>query len=80
MTEFKLEKEDYYLDENGNMVFTELFLRKRKFCCKSGCRHCPYGFGTEVDENTPTELMQPDNTIAEPSADDLLEIYKDFEN
>jgi len=37
------EGEDYYL-ENGLMVFTEKFHRKRGYCCKSGCRHCPYDF------------------------------------
>jgi hypothetical protein len=36
--------EDFYL-ENGRMVFTEAFLRRRGICCESGCRHCPYGFG-----------------------------------
>lgn len=35
--------EDYYF-ENGLMVFTEAFHLKRGSCCKSGCRHCPYGF------------------------------------
>lgn len=35
--------EDYYF-ENGLLVFTEAYHRKRGYCCKSGCRHCPYGF------------------------------------
>lgn len=33
----------HYYWENGRIVFTELFLRERGYCCKSGCRHCPYG-------------------------------------
>jgi hypothetical protein len=33
---------DYYL-EDGLFVFTAIFLRKRGYCCESGCRHCPYG-------------------------------------
>ena len=33
---------DYYV-ENGLLVFTAEFLRKRGYCCESGCRHCPYG-------------------------------------
>ncbi|MBK6997111.1 MAG: hypothetical protein IPH31_20155 [Lewinellaceae bacterium] len=37
-----IEGEDYYL-EKGYWVFTEKFLRKRGYCCGSGCRHCPYG-------------------------------------
>ncbi len=24
------------------MVLTEEFLRRRGYCCDSGCRHCPY--------------------------------------
>jgi len=34
---------DYYL-ENGYVVFKESYHLKRGTCCKSGCRHCPYGF------------------------------------
>jgi hypothetical protein len=41
-TKLKL-NEDYYW-ENGLMVFTEAYHLKRGYCCKSGCRHCPYGF------------------------------------
>lgn len=33
---------DFYTDEEGNVVFTREFLEKRGFCCKNGCRHCPY--------------------------------------
>jgi hypothetical protein len=40
---------DYYL-EKGNFVFTEHFLRKRGYCCGSGCRHCPY---RKKQEKTP---------------------------
>lgn len=38
--EFK-EGVDYYY-ENGLMVLSAHFLRKRGYCCNSGCRHCPY--------------------------------------
>lgn len=34
---------DYYI-ENGLYVFTERYLLARGYCCKNGCRHCPYGF------------------------------------
>lgn len=40
----KLDKEDYYLSPEGYMVFTEKYHLKRGYCCKSGCKHCPYGF------------------------------------
>jgi hypothetical protein len=33
----------YYL-ENGFWVFTELYHMLRGRCCKSGCRHCAYGY------------------------------------
>jgi uncharacterized protein DUF5522 len=36
-----VEGEDYYL-ENALYVFMESFLRRRGYCCDSGCRHCPY--------------------------------------
>lgn len=39
---------DYYF-ENGLMVLTAEFLRKRGYCCGSSCRHCPY----------PKELEKP---------------------
>jgi len=35
------EGEDYYW-EGSAMVFTAAYLRRRGFCCESGCRHCPY--------------------------------------
>ena len=36
-----MEGEDYYL-EDGLLVFTAAFHNRRGYCCKSGCRHCPY--------------------------------------
>ncbi len=41
------EGKDFYI-ENGNYVFTEGYLKRRGYCCGSGCRHCPYQI--EVDE------------------------------
>jgi hypothetical protein len=32
---------DFYF-ENGLMVLTAIFLKKRGYCCNNGCRHCPY--------------------------------------
>ncbi|MCB0633292.1 MAG: hypothetical protein KDD15_26335 [Lewinella sp.] len=34
---------DFYI-EQGLYVFTEKYLQDRGYCCKNGCRHCPYGF------------------------------------
>ena len=38
----KYDKEDYYLTEEGYLVFTEIYHRKRGHCCQSNCRHCPW--------------------------------------
>jgi len=43
---YSKEKEDFYL-EGSFIVFTEQYHLKRGSCCKSGCRHCPYGFRTK---------------------------------
>ena len=37
---------DFYW-ENGLIVFTKAYHLKRGYCCKSGCRHCPYDFKKE---------------------------------
>lgn len=37
----------YYL-ENGFWVFTEQYHILRGHCCKSGCRHCAYGFKKKI--------------------------------
>lgn len=39
-----VEGEDYYLNEDGLLVFTEKYLLARGYCCGSGCRHCPYNY------------------------------------
>ena len=38
----KFDPEDYYLSEEGYIVFTEKYHLKRGYCCESGCRHCPW--------------------------------------
>jgi 2-iminoacetate synthase ThiH len=38
----KFNKEDYYLTEEGYIVFTEAYHLKRGYCCNNNCRHCPY--------------------------------------
>jgi hypothetical protein len=51
-----VEGEDFYW-EGAAMVFTARFLLRRGYCCRSGCRHCPYDFekegrGDEVSERS----------------------------
>ena len=45
----KLNKEDYYIGSEGYIVFTEKYHLKRGFCCKSGCKHCHYGYDIKTD-------------------------------
>ena len=45
-----VEGEDFYYNEQGFRVFTEKYHLKRGFCCKNGCKHCPYCY----DKNTDT--------------------------
>jgi hypothetical protein len=37
----RFDPEDFYF-EGGFMVFTAQYHLKRGYCCKNGCRHCPY--------------------------------------
>ena len=41
--------EDFYYDQNGNMVFTERYHLKRGTCCGSDCLHCPFDGIKELD-------------------------------
>jgi Family of unknown function (DUF5522) len=36
------EGEDYYVNDNGMLVFTAAYHLKRGSCCGNGCLHCPY--------------------------------------
>lgn len=45
----QLDPEDYYLSEDGYIIFTEQYHLKRGYCCKSGCKHCPYGYDKKTD-------------------------------
>lgn len=33
---------DYYFNAEGLMVFTAQYHLRRGYCCKNGCKHCPY--------------------------------------
>lgn len=46
----KLDPEDFYMSEDGYMVFTEKYHLKRGYCCKSGCKHCPYGYDKKTGQ------------------------------
>ena len=38
----KLSKDEYYMSNNGYVIFTEKYHLKRGYCCDSNCIHCPY--------------------------------------
>ncbi|MFN3419987.1 MAG: DUF5522 domain-containing protein [Pyrinomonadaceae bacterium] len=52
-----MEGRDFYY-ESGLMVLTEYFLRKRGYCCGSGCRHCPWG--NNQRRNSSSSLCETD--------------------
>ena len=37
-----MKSNDYYLNENGKVVFTEEYHLRRGQCCGGGCKHCPF--------------------------------------
>jgi hypothetical protein len=43
-----LDPEDFYYSAEGYIVFTGKYHLKRGYCCKSGCKHCPYGFNKKT--------------------------------
>jgi hypothetical protein len=45
----ELEDDDFYLNDEGFKVFTKKYHLKRGYCCKSGCKHCPYGYDKKTD-------------------------------
>ena len=49
---------DFYF-ENGLMVLTGEYLRKRGYCCENNCRNCPYGFR----ENTGDHSKNSSNSL-----------------
>ena len=51
---------DYYINSEGNFVFTAAYHLSRGYCCKNECKHCPWGF--KKDETvivSPFELVEP---------------------
>ncbi|MCX6192114.1 MAG: DUF5522 domain-containing protein [Flavobacteriia bacterium] len=48
-----MENDEYYVNKEGFIVFTEKYHLKRGYCCKSNCKHCPYGFDIKTDRINP---------------------------
>jgi len=67
----KLDKDDYYLTEEGYIVFTEAYHLKRGYCCQSNCRHCPYGFNKK---NKTEDKRTMENTTASKEKLDISKL------
>jgi hypothetical protein len=39
-----IEGEDFYYDENDNVVLTAQYHLDKGYCCGCGCRHCPFDY------------------------------------
>lgn len=50
-----MEEGDFYFSPEGYKVMTEKYHLKRGYCCKSGCKHCPYGYDKKTDTFIPKE-------------------------
>lgn len=48
---------DYYINPDGDLVFTKKYHLNRGYCCQSGCIHCPYRHEDKIDPNIPAELQ-----------------------
>ena len=48
---------DYYFNEDGLMVLTEIFHLKKGFCCGNGCKHCPFDY-VNVPEPQREKLLE----------------------
>ncbi len=49
----QLDPDDFYYSEEGFIVFTAKYLLKRGYCCKNGCKHCPYGYDRKAGRIVP---------------------------
>ncbi|HWZ14896.1 MAG TPA: DUF5522 domain-containing protein [Mucilaginibacter sp.] len=50
---------DYYINQDGNFVFTKEYHLKRGYCCKNKCLHCPWNYGKSSDKDI-NSLNKPD--------------------
>lgn len=66
MKQALIEGKDYYLNEQGLLVFTEKYHLERGYCCGSGCKHCPYNYEA-VPEPQRSALRQKRTTADKPN-------------
>lgn len=51
-----IEGTDFYYNEQGFIVLTELYHLQKGTCCGNGCRHCPYDYD-DVPDPKRSELL-----------------------
>lgn len=58
------EDDDYYMNEDGFVVFTAKYLLERGYCCGNGCKNCPYDYKAvpEPKRSRLLEQRKKDNT------------------
>jgi hypothetical protein len=52
-----VDSEDYYFNDQGLMVFTAAYHKKRGYCCGNGCKHCIYHFEAVADVTLRMKLL-----------------------
>lgn len=64
-----VEGRDFYFNEKGYMVLTELYLTARGYCCEMGCLHCPYNNpGKERELNKELNLFEKNLQNPDPKS------------
>lgn len=44
----ELDPSEFYLSPEGYIIFTEKYHLKRGYCCKNGCKNCPFGYNKKT--------------------------------
>jgi hypothetical protein len=52
---------DYYLNEEGLVVFTEKYHLEKGYCCGMGCKHCPYNYVNVNEQERAQKLAEREN-------------------
>ena len=46
----ELDPSEFYLSPEGYIIYTEKYHLKRGYCCKNGCKHCPFGYNKKNEK------------------------------
>ena len=44
----ELDPSEFYFSPEGYIIFTEKYHLNRGYCCKNGCKHCPFGYNKKT--------------------------------